>query len=508
MGPAREIRPNGRLNLQVTGVDRGRAELFFDAEELVVFRDPIAAGSRAGFDLAGIGRDGDIGDGDILGLTGTVGDDGGVVILVGEFDGVEGLGEGADLVDLHEDRIGGAGCDTLFEEVDVGDEEIVAHELNFVAEGDGEFFPGGPVVLVATVFDRVDGVFGDEVLVVGHELIAREFLAGGLFEDVFILLFIVELGGSDVEGEHDVFAELVTGGLDGGGDGIEGIGGGREIGSKATFVAHGGRETLSLQHLLEGVEDFGAGAEGFREGPEVHGTNHELLEIDGCVGVSAAVHDVHHGNGQNFGVGATEILVERQAQAIGGSVGGGERHPENGIGAKVRLVFGAVEFEHRGIHADLVAGIEADQSGGDVALDVADSGLHAFAEVATFGGLGFRAAQALYVAVAEFVSFVLTGRGAGRNRGAADGAVGEFDVDLNGRVAAGIDDFASVNSSNRGIHERVEMGLMSSDTGRRGVKRTRLGEGSPKTPSLEDGVKLSLGDSGLGSAVSPRTGGG
>ena len=78
-------------------------------------------------------------------------DDGRVFVLLRELDGVEGLREGADLVDLDEDRVGRAGRDAFLEELDVGDEEIVADELHFVAEGVGEFLPGGPVVFGAAV---------------------------------------------------------------------------------------------------------------------------------------------------------------------------------------------------------------------------------------------------------------------------------------------------------------------------------------------------------------------
>src|SRR5205085_8139654 len=38
------------------------AQLFLDAEKLVVFRDPVRAAHRAGLDLAAVGRDGEVGD--------------------------------------------------------------------------------------------------------------------------------------------------------------------------------------------------------------------------------------------------------------------------------------------------------------------------------------------------------------------------------------------------------------------------------------------------------------
>ena len=60
---------------------------------------------RSGLDLAGVGGHGDIGDGGVLGFTGAVADHRGVAVFLGEFDGVERLGERTDLVHLDQDRV-------------------------------------------------------------------------------------------------------------------------------------------------------------------------------------------------------------------------------------------------------------------------------------------------------------------------------------------------------------------------------------------------------------------
>ena len=56
----------------------GGAEFFFDAQELVVFGDAVGAAGGAGFDLAGAGGYGEIGDEGVFGFAGAVGNDGGV----------------------------------------------------------------------------------------------------------------------------------------------------------------------------------------------------------------------------------------------------------------------------------------------------------------------------------------------------------------------------------------------------------------------------------------------
>jgi len=64
-------------------------QFFRDAEQLIVFRDAIGAAERAGFDLAGVGRDRNVGNGCVFGLAGTMTDNDGVIVLLREVDGGE-----------------------------------------------------------------------------------------------------------------------------------------------------------------------------------------------------------------------------------------------------------------------------------------------------------------------------------------------------------------------------------------------------------------------------------
>jgi len=47
-----------------------------------------ASGERTRFDLSAIGRHGQVGNGRVLGLAGTMGDHGGISVSVGQIDGV------------------------------------------------------------------------------------------------------------------------------------------------------------------------------------------------------------------------------------------------------------------------------------------------------------------------------------------------------------------------------------------------------------------------------------
>ncbi len=120
---------------------------------MVVLGDAVGAGGGAGFDLAGAGAYGEVGDEGVFGLAAAVADDRGVAEAAGQFDGVEGFGDGADLVDLNQDGVGDLLFDSLLEALGVGDEEVVADELDSVAEDFGEVSPAGPVVFGEAVFD-------------------------------------------------------------------------------------------------------------------------------------------------------------------------------------------------------------------------------------------------------------------------------------------------------------------------------------------------------------------
>ena len=177
------------------------------------------------------------------------------------------------------------------------------------------------------------------------------------------------------------------------------------------------------------MENLHARAEGLREGRQALGHDHELLEVDGRVGVRAAVDDVHHRHGQHLGVRPAEVLEERLAGGGGGGVGGGERDAEDGVGAELLFVVGAVELDERVVDFDLIERVHAAERGGDGLVDAFDGLFHAFAAVA------------FLVVVAQLPRLVLAGgRAAGRGGPPAHTAF-EGDFDFDGGVAARVEDF-------------------------------------------------------------------
>ena len=106
--PVVRRRTTGPGNAARSEVRGGSPELLLDAQELVVLGDPVAAGRRTRLDLPAVRGDGEVGDGDVLGLTRPVGHHRRVAVAAGERDRVQRLAQRADLVDLHQDRVGDA----------------------------------------------------------------------------------------------------------------------------------------------------------------------------------------------------------------------------------------------------------------------------------------------------------------------------------------------------------------------------------------------------------------
>ena len=122
--------PDAWANACRPGNSAAEPELLLDPQQPVVLRDAVRARGGAGLDLAGAGGDREVGDRRVLGLAGAVGDHGRVAGLAGDADRLEGLGQGADLVDLDQDRVADAELDAAPQPLGVGDEEVVADQLD------------------------------------------------------------------------------------------------------------------------------------------------------------------------------------------------------------------------------------------------------------------------------------------------------------------------------------------------------------------------------------------
>ena len=116
-----------------------------------------------------------------------------------------------------------------------------------------------------------------------------------------------------------------------------------------------------LQLLLERGENLGADAHRIRDRGRADRLNHEFLDVDGVVGMLAAIDDVHHRHRQGAGRNAADIAIQRHAIIGGGGLGQGQRHAEDGIRAQARFIGCAVQVDEDIVDADLILGIQPGQ---------------------------------------------------------------------------------------------------------------------------------------------------
>ena len=67
------------------------------------------------------------------------------------FDGIESLGQRTDLVDLDQDRVGDALFDSFLQDRRIRDEQVVADQLDLLAQTVSQLLPAVPVTLAQTM---------------------------------------------------------------------------------------------------------------------------------------------------------------------------------------------------------------------------------------------------------------------------------------------------------------------------------------------------------------------
>lgn len=271
----------------LAGVDGVGTELLLNTEDLVQLGQTLGAARSTGLDLARAETDSNVGNGDILGLTGAVGHHDTPVVGVGVLGGLDRLGQRTDLVDLEQESVAGLELDGLLDTDRVGHGQVVtgncglapSHHLVFNSEhlpnnlevrGLVEVAPGLPVVLSEGVLDADNGVLGSKRLVEVGQLLVGEPLGGvalRVLEVQVVLLGVglVELAGGNVK--SDVNLAGVAGLLDGLGDQVESLLGSLNVGGNTTLVTNvtSRLAVLLLGQSLKLVVDLSTLAEGLGE---------------------------------------------------------------------------------------------------------------------------------------------------------------------------------------------------------------------------------------------------
>ena len=204
------------------------------------------------------------------------------------------------------------------------------------------------------------------------------------------------------------------------------------MGAPAAFVGDAGEGVaLAADELAGDGVDADGGFERFGVAVEAVGDDEEVLKLDVGAGVEAAGEDIDHRDRES-GAALGEGFEEGLAAGLADGAGDGATDAEEGVGAEVGFLRGAVEFDHLVVDGPLFFGVVAGEDVTDGTVDVGDGEEGAFASVAG------------EVAIAEFDGFVGAGGGAGGHLGGGGGAIGKSGFDGDGGAAAGVEDLPGV----------------------------------------------------------------
>jgi hypothetical protein len=109
----------------LSSVDSVVTEFLLDTEDLVELGQALRSGWRTSLDLSSTETNNDVGNGDILGLTGAVRNHDAPASTEGILGSLDSLSDCADLVDLQQKCVTRLKLDGLLDELGVGDSQIV-----------------------------------------------------------------------------------------------------------------------------------------------------------------------------------------------------------------------------------------------------------------------------------------------------------------------------------------------------------------------------------------------
>lgn len=115
----------------LASVDSVVAQLLLDTEDLVELGKTLGTGRSTSLDLTGAETNDNVGNGDILGLTGAVRNHDTPATGVGVLGGLDGLSEGTDLVDLEQKGVAGLELDGLLDAEGVGDGQVITELVSY-----------------------------------------------------------------------------------------------------------------------------------------------------------------------------------------------------------------------------------------------------------------------------------------------------------------------------------------------------------------------------------------
>src|SRR5260370_765849 len=134
------------------------SQSFLNPPKLLVLGGSIGTRSRPRFDLNRASRHRKIGNKRVFAFARAMRDHRSVSIAACQVDRVQSLADRPDLVDLDQNRISDMLMNSLLQPLHIRHEQVIAHQLNLVAQLFGQHRPAVPVVFSKAVFEGHDGV--------------------------------------------------------------------------------------------------------------------------------------------------------------------------------------------------------------------------------------------------------------------------------------------------------------------------------------------------------------
>ena len=251
--------------------------------------------------------------------------------------------------------------------------------MHFVADFIGQQFPALPIVFGHAIFDRDNRVIGAKLgQIVGVFGRCQRFA----FAHHLVFAAPVIFGRGTIKRQINILARHIARFFDRCQNQIQRRAGAFQIGGKAAFIAQARVMARRGQLFFQGVKHFRAHAHRLADIAGRYRHDHKLLNINGVIGVFAAIDDIHHRHRQHPGRGAPHVAKQRLCGVISGRLGAGQRHAQNGVCPKARFIGRAVKFDHRHVDGHLFGHVKAHQRLGNLAIHGRNRLQHALAHVA------------------------------------------------------------------------------------------------------------------------------
>ena len=281
--------------------------------------------------------------------------------LLGHCYRFQSFGEGSDLVWFDEHGVARPLFQAPAQALDIGNKEIVPHQLHPAPQGGGQLLPSLPVILPHAVLQGYQRIAQRQVLPKGGQLGGCKWTL--TFGCEIQLPFRLPLAGGGVNGQGDIPPRLISRLLHRLDDQLQRFLVRGEIGGKASLIPHAGAQPPLPQQPSQGVVDFAAPPQSLPKGWGPVRTDHKLLDIHIVCGVGSAVENVHHRHRQHRRRFFRQIPVQGLLGGLGRGSGNSQGHRQDAVGAQMLLVSGAVRLHHGLIHRFLFPGVQAPDGG-------------------------------------------------------------------------------------------------------------------------------------------------